>query len=150
MLLLLADVLPAVEAGTTIGMQFFGASPPENAANNQTGLNYTVLDSNTTLLVDSRPKPTGNSTDTSGGTDDPNLAWWVWAMIGGGFLILIVVLGVTAAFYSDYAKRLMGYNQVPEGGGEAQTKTGIKVIEVDLVHPCRPPHMMISAGQMIP
>lgn len=119
----------------------FGAPPAINATN-QSGLNVTVLDSNTTLFLDSRPKNAGNATNTTNdGSDDPDLAWWAWAMIGGGFLLLIVVLGVTAAFYSDYAKRLMGYNQVPEAA-DAQPRAGAKVIEVELVHPCRPPHMM--------
>ncbi len=124
------------------------ASTP-NATTNQSGLNLTFLGSNSTLLLDLRLKSDapGNSTDTSSGSDDPHLSWWVWVMIGGGFFILIVVLVVTAVFYSDYAKHLMGYNQVPAaGGGDAAGKTAMRVIEVDLVHPCQAPMIMLSAA----
>lgn len=152
LLLLLADVIPTVEAGTTFDVQFIGApATPLNATTNQSGLNMTVLGSNTTLLLDSHLKSApGNSTDTSSGSNDTDLSWWMWLMIGGGFFILIVVLVVTAVFYSDYAKHLMGYKQVPEGGEATASKTAVKVIEVDLVHPCRPPPCVLMSDGGIP
>lgn len=148
--LLLADVL-SVEAGITFEVQVVGAPSSSPNSTNQTGLNITVLGSNTTLLLDSRLKSSaapGNSTDTSG-SDDLNLSWWWWVMIGGGFFILIAVLVVTAVFYSDYAKHLMGYKTLAESG-DATSKTGAKVIEVALVHPCRPPPCAMMSVQGYP
>jgi hypothetical protein len=152
-LLLLLIFVDAVAAQTgTIAdiMLLFGARNSTNATN-QTGFNFTILASNTTLLLDSRPKPVspGNSTATS--TADDGLSWWVWGMIGAGFFILTVVLIVTAVFYSDYAKTMLGYKQLPPGSeGEAarsNARMGVKVIEVDLVHPCRG---LASTGNFMP
>ena len=145
--LLLMDVIPAAEAaGATIEVQIINPQPSLSNLTNQSDLNITVLSANTVLLLDSRLKSpaSGNSTDTSG-SDDPNISWWLWIMIGGGFFLLIVVLVLTAVFYSDYAKHLMGYKQLPPA--EPGMPTAGKVIQVELVHPCQhPAAMMMVSG----
>ena len=145
-LLLLADVIPLAEAGMTFDVRLLAASAVTNT--DLSGLNMTVLNSNTTLLLDSRPKIPGNHTTPSDGSDDPDLSWWAWILIGAGFFILILVLVVTAVFYSDYAKRLAGYDKLPPPEA-VQPNAGMKVIEVALVHPCRPPATaMMSIGSI--
>jgi hypothetical protein len=154
LLLLLLIFVDAVAAQTGIDAEIILLTGAPNSTNttNQTGFDFTILASNTTLLLDSRRKPVspGNSTATS--TTDDGLSWWAWLMIGGGFFILILVLIVTAVFYSDYAKNLLGYKRLPPGSeGEAantNARMGVKVIEVDLVHPCR--GLASSAGNFMP
>ncbi len=96
------------------------------------GLVFSVLSSSTFLSLIANPKDpsTGNATNTN--DEDSEWGWLVWVLIGGGFFILLIILVLTAVFYSDYAKHLMGYRQMPE-----QANTGSRVIEVELVHPLR-------------
>jgi hypothetical protein len=112
--LLLMGAIPTAEAGATVEVEIINPQPSLPNLTNQSDLNITVLSANTVLLLDSRLKSpaSGNSTDTSG-SDDPTISGWLWIMIGGGFFLLIVVLVLTAVFYSDYAKHLMGYKQLP-------------------------------------
>ena len=145
---LLAMFLASVEAA---GMELIIETPstPANSTNpnstlsNTTGLNITVLDKDTTLDVGTRLKspPPDNSTSTK--TDDSitTLEWGLIAACGVSFVMIVALVIVFGVFYSDYKKRLAGYNQVapePPGGfvPTAAGRVGSRVIEVNLVHPC--------------
>lgn len=146
-LFLLAMFLASAEAGMELIIEI--PSAPANSTNqtgpsNKTGLNLTVLDANTTIDVDTRLKspPPDNSTSTK---DDSisTLEWGLIAACGVSFVMIVALVIVFGVFYSDYKKRLTGYNQVaPEPPGSAPLPTaggrmGSRVIEVNLVHPCQ-------------
>lgn len=141
-LLFLADIV-AAQTGMILEVVLLGSNSSnlENTSSSP-GLDFSVLSSSSFLSLIAQPKDasTGNTTNTS--EDDSEWGWLVWALIGGGFFILLIILVLTAVFYSDYAKHLMGYKPMPE-----QANTGARVIEVELVHPLR---AVIPVGYSMP
>ena len=149
-LVLLAVFLASVEAA---GMELIIETPstpanssttPNSTLSNTTGLNITVLDKDTTLDVGTRLKspPPDNSTSTKQDDSITTLEWGLIAACGVSFVMIVALVIVFGVFYSDYKKRLAGYNQVapeppaglaPTAGG----RVGSRVIEVNLVHPCQ-------------
>lgn len=105
---------------------------------NVSGANVTLLGTNTVFDLALLPKISpGNSTKTTtaaaeASTTDDAWAWWVWALIGGAGLILIVTFILFVVFYSEFKTMIQGYNKVASQQAVYKDR---KVIEVTLVQP---------------
>ena len=133
MFLFLSTLSTPARAGMTITLQINNAGTISNTTQSN-GMNYTTILDDLKLQLEAILKISlpGNSTDTS--TDSGGLSLWSWLIIGGGFLVLVIII---IALYVDERNRLDGYEKmIMSGEPPPPPAAGSKVISVTLVHSC--------------